>query len=632
MCGIGGQCRTTTPVSVHKLHSLMKRLAHRGPDAKGIWRSEDDLAGFVHCRLSILDLSERGLQPLHSHDDRFCIVYNGEIYNYKSLKQDLIKQGVNFFTETDTEVLLALWAREGVGALAKLRGMFSFAIWDKHNKTLHLVRDPLGIKPLYYSFDNYSISFASEIKALCAIETGLKINAEAVGFYLKWGCIPSPHTLFDNLQSLEPGCVLTWRQDNAKLTAHNYWNVMSVYESNVGTAIVNRDEAVTLTSQTLKDSVKQHLVSDVPVGAFLSGGIDSSSVVSLMRQAGQKDICTFSLIFNNNQLDESRYIRLAASKYHVENHAFFVGSDELEEALPHFLDSLDQPTVDGFNTWLVSRRASQQGLKVVTSGVGGDEFFAGYDSIFRFQPKVSRLLLKIPKVLRTHLVAVLQAFSQHHFGGSRSKKLLQLAQANTMQQAYGAFRQLNGNSEICDILRKSTLVEGAIKADLSDVLAPAGDTLPQQHVLTAWEVRAYLCSQLLADSDIFSMAHGLELRTPLVDKVLTETLAQIDPSCFHRPNGAPKSLLVDSVGDLPEELVHRTKRTFTLPLEELMLSKGLSDPGGLLHVAAGGEWRDFIKNSTVLQLENNFRSGKVHWSRCWLLVVLAHFLARHGDV
>ena len=302
--------------------SLTHSLAHRGPDDEGTWFSEDGRVGLGHRRLSILDLSPLGHQPMLSPDGRFVIVYNGEIYNFWELRRELERKGEHFVSNTDTEVLLRLWSLEGPECLLNLRGMYAFAIWDNLERCLWLVRDPLGIKPLYYVRSGNTLTFASEVKALRAVGVAQTINPLGVGAFLRWGSIPAPLTIYEEVYALPAASILCWKQADASLQIKKYWDFEDAWSRSkrLVAKIRNKDEAIEWVRQALLDSVRAHLVSDVPVGAFLSGGIDSTAVVSLMRKAGQKDIETFSITFDEPKFDESQYARYAAKVYGTRHH------------------------------------------------------------------------------------------------------------------------------------------------------------------------------------------------------------------------------------------------------------------------------------------------------------------------
>jgi asparagine synthase (glutamine-hydrolysing) len=293
--------------------------------------------------------------------------------------------------------LLEIWAKWGIKAVDIIRGMFAFAIWDALESRLFLVRDPLGIKNLYFSKFSNGLAFASEAKALKNAGFGKEINPEAVGAFLQFGLIPPPLTLYQEIESLLPGKLIQWDQYTSSISKNIYWSYSGVFDSeNLHPRVHNYDEAIDLTRQTLLNSIKAHLVSDVPVAAFLSGGIDSTAVVSLMRQAEKEQIDTFSICFDEKNLDESYYAQIASQVYNTEHHEWRVSREEFLDLKDEFMVSIDSPTIDGMNTWMVSRFASQHGFKVATSGIGGDEFIYGYEGTFRRLPALMKYLSVLP--------------------------------------------------------------------------------------------------------------------------------------------------------------------------------------------------------------------------------------------
>ena len=628
MCGIAGQCRRDRTVNPELLDSLSASLAHRGPDGSGTWITEDQKCGLGHRRLAILDLSSQGAQPMVSPDGRYAITFNGEIYNFRKLREELEDRSETFRSVSDTEVLLRLWCLFGLECLGKLRGMYAFAVWDGFERTLTLVRDPLGIKPLYYHSDGSSITFASEFRSLSRAGLARGVSPEGLGAFLQWGSIPAPLTFGREVHAVAPGCGLTWSQETGSISPFSHWSASDSFASRACRSVSSREEAVRVVREALLSSVRDHLVSDVPVGAFLSGGIDSSAVVSLMRQVGQKEIRTFCLAFEGEDLDESGYARLAAQTYGTDHHERLITDGELGERLQSFLGSLDQPTVDGFNTWLVSGFARENGSKVVTSGVGGDEAFAGYESTFRRLPSLARRMLRIPVGLRRLMRPGLSGLSKAGPANGRLLRLSELLAQRSLRASYQVFRMIFTPCEVMRLLRDKELAEAALRFQLTDILPEASEETSEEHQIRMWETRAYLESQLLMDSDKFSMRHGLELRTPLVDREFTETIASIPPPCFYGPRGTPKALLVEAVGDIPDELVSRRKRTFTLPVAQWLHQQKLCGQGGLLDALSQGEWRSQFAEREVERIEKGFLQGRVHWSRPWTLAILAYCMAR----
>jgi asparagine synthase (glutamine-hydrolysing) len=382
MCGIAGLFKAHN--NGFDLAALAARvlphLDHRGPDDRGLMLVSEDRCAFVHTRLSILDLSPAGHQPMATPDGRYSITFNGEIYNFRELRQQLLDQGETFASQTDTEIILKLYARHGADCLTQLRGMFALAIWDDARQELFVARDRLGIKPVYYYAADQRFLFASEVRALLA--TGLvprRLDVAALSEYLAYQAVPAPRTLIEGVRLLPPGC---WIKVDAegRLTQTRYWDALTSAETvDPGQSYETSKRRV---AELLHESVALHLVSDVPVGAFLSGGIDSSALVALMRAAGQQPH-TFAVVFNEQAFDEAQYARVVATAVRAEHTEIRLGERDLLDELPASLLAMDQPTGDGINSFVVSRAVREAGVKVALSGLGGDEFFGGYPSFAR---------------------------------------------------------------------------------------------------------------------------------------------------------------------------------------------------------------------------------------------------------
>ena len=399
MCGVNGIFAyhyAANPIDQDELVRTRDYMAKRGPDGKGAWVSNDCRVGFGHRRLSIIDLSDAGAQPMASADGMLVVTFNGEIYNYRELRRSLEGKGRVFRSQSDTEVLLHLYAEKGEAMVHELRGMFAFAIWNAKKKRLFLARDPYGIKPLYYADDGWTLRFASQVKALLA---GGKVSRDAepagqVGFYL-WGSVPEPFTTYRQIRALPAGCTAVVDRIGVH-TPRRYHSIAAVYfeaEARSVGASRSKDSQGQIRSALL-DSVRAHLVADVPVGAFLSAGIDSSALVGLMRDAGQSDIETVTIAFDEYRGradDEAPLAAEVARTYGTRHTTRTVTESEFQADLPRILEAMDQPSIDGINTWFVSKAAKELGLKVAISGLGGDELFGGYPS-FRDIPRWVRWL------------------------------------------------------------------------------------------------------------------------------------------------------------------------------------------------------------------------------------------------
>jgi len=570
MCGIAGIYAyhyAANPAEREELRRIRDHMSARGPDGFGEWFSSDGRIGLGHRRLAILDLSERGLQPMLSSDGNLAITFNGEIYNYRQLRARLESQGHIFRTDTDTEVLLHLYAEKGEAMVNELRGMFAFGLWDAQKRALLLVRDPYGIKPLYYADDGWTLRFASQVKALVA---GQKIStnpepAGLVGFAL-FGSVPEPFTTYQEVRSLPAGSFM-WVDRIGTHDIKRYFCIAEVYRSaDAQKPRRTNDEVQATVRNSLLESVQHHLVSDVPVGAFLSGGVDSGALVGLMRDAGQREIQTITLTFEEfraTRQDEAPLAERIAAHYATRHITRLVTEQEFREDLPKILDAMDQPTIDGINTWFVSKAARELGLKVVLSGLGGDELFGGYPS-FNDIP-LSVRLLSIPGQI-PWLGALVRRLLGGFAHGFNPKTASILEFGGTYPGAYLLRRGLFMPWELEGILGKEVAHHGLRRLDPIRCIGEALDPEPKSSFgkVAALESSLYMRNQLLRDADWASMAHSLEVRVPLVDATLLKQLAPLTGQYARRS----KRLLANSPRlPLPNEVVERAKTGFGTPIE-----------------------------------------------------------------
>jgi len=539
---------------------MTDRMQNRGPDSKGQWAGEGVVLG--HRRLAILDLDARANQPMVSTDGRYTIVFNGEIYNFRELRRALEADGVAFRTTSDTEVLLALFARERERMLPRLRGMFAFAIWDTQSRELFLARDPYGIKPLYYTRTKEALLFASQVKALLA--SGLvsteREPAGLVGFYL-WGSVPEPWTLFRDVFALPAGHSL--RVCAGVPESPVCWNDIRGHWQKEGCNITAQ-ELQERVREAVNDSVRAHLVADVPVSVFLSGGVDSAVLAGLASGLGAhvEGITIGFEEFAGRHEDEVPVAAAIAAHYDLPHHVRRVSRAEFEHDIPHILDAMDQPSIDGVNTWFASKAAAERGYKVVLSGVGGDELFCGYSS-FRQIPRTSalgRAIAAIPgarALLGAPCAYLAKSRAQPKFAGVP-------AFMDSLEGAYFLNRSLFLPEELPALMRADIAQEGLARLGGSPPGMIQADARDGAAAVGLLESTLYLRNQLLRDSDWASMAHSLELRTPLVDAALLETLAHY-VSGF--AGGAGKGMLAQSPKKpLPDLVVNRPKTGFGLPM------------------------------------------------------------------
>ncbi len=559
MCGIAGFVRTCSPQADRKILKRMGAvMAHRGPDADGEYL--DPFVGLAHRRLSIIDLSEAGTQPMVSDDGRWTIVFNGEIYNFRELRSELQKSGWAFRTRTDTEVILALYAQEGSNCLARLNGMFAFAVWDKKNRTLFLARDRIGKKPLYYYHGGGNrLAFASEIKALLELP-GIprEIEPTAIVDYLKYLYIPAPKTIFNNIFKLLPGHFLELNLD-AIPVVRSYWDID--FSRRIEGSVEDVAEEL---HALIGESTRERLVADVPLGAFLSGGIDSSAVVALMAGASQDKVKTCTVGFSDKNHDETPFARQIAQLFDTDHREFFV-RENLVDTLHQLSRYFDEPFADSsaVPTFHVSRLA-RQAVTVALAGDGGDENFGGYDK-YVTELRENRVRQMVPKTVLGWLCRGVS-----HGEGRLQRKARTLTNSALSDPAVGYYRT---NTFIGD-------------DDLDALLSPSlrkacRGYRPSHHTDRYWnrlagadhvsrmlytDLKTYLPGDILVKVDRMSMAHSLEVRAPLLDYRVIEFAASL-PSCWKIRGSSKKIILKKAFSKvLPSEILNRQKHGFTVPL------------------------------------------------------------------
>jgi asparagine synthase (glutamine-hydrolysing) len=448
MCGINGiyAYHSAAPRVIREelLRSREAQLS-RGPDGSGLWIDKNRGIGLAHRRLAIIDLSERGSQPMADKDNRLHITFNGEIYNYKEIRRELQSDGISFYSDSDTEVLLALYQRDGTAMVERLRGMFAFAIWDSRHNGLFLARDPYGIKPLYYSDNGHTLRFASQVKALMA---GGAISSEldpaGVAGFLMWGSVPEPITIQRDIQLLQAGHTL-WVDSSGNHQPQCYWNLaQTISTATMQAQTLSPDEARESACIALRSSVQAHMVADVPVATFLSAGLDSSTVTGLARSLSNHPLSTLTLSFPEfvgTANDEAPLAASIAQHLDVSNQLTLIDSSEFETEFPRFLTAMDQPSLDGINTWFISKAAVEAGFKVALSGLGGDELLGGYAS-FRTIPQTvanCRRWHRWPGVARSG-----RFLQQHLIGPVLNKPVNETGRLDLCNSYFGAYRLARG--------------------------------------------------------------------------------------------------------------------------------------------------------------------------------------------
>ena len=623
MCGIAGiialngdNCRVLEG-SVSKMCSTIE---HRGPDDVGLKTfpgtgKDNPSVVLGHRRLSIIDVSKTGHQPMSNEDGSIWICYNGEIYNYQELRSELMEKGHIFISSSDTEVIIHGYEEWGEDCLQKLRGMFAFTIWDQNKKQLFAARDRFGIKPFYYFYDGKTFVFASEIKAVTAAGMIKKeIDEGAASLYLTYGSIPSPKTIYKNIFSLKPGHWLTLDKNNTAI--RQYYDIEESF-LDTSLAHISDHEAVEMVHDGLMDTIKCHLVSDVPVGAFLSGGIDSTAVVSLMRQASQDSIKTISVVFPGTPYDESKYARIAAQAFETEHVEVEVTEKDMMGQIDNIIDAMDQPTVDGVNSYFVSWATANAGLKVAMSGVGGDEIFWGYNSFSKI-PRLQRLMSATKMFPGGAFIGRSILDSRNTYRASKLSSMLD--GGVSIPEIYAAYKGLFTRKQLYGLVDKGVGARVLGEVDPMPYLTKDSRVVNSASKVALLETTSYMSNQLLRDIDMLGMCHSLETRVPFVDHKLVELLAKI-PVRYKLGKNMPKRLLVRAMKDtLPREIVYRKKMGFTFPID-LWMKKNLKNV-----IEDKIRHSRFFDDAGVEELLRNYSAGKAHWQQVWGCFVLGHWI------
>lgn len=621
MCGINGilnfSNKTEADEAVQRMNVALK---HRGPDFHSHF--SDDFAALGHARLSIIDLSSSANQPFHSSCGKFTIVFNGEIYNYQEVKKYLTEKfnGIQFRTSSDTEVLLEGYIRLGQNIVHHLNGMFAFAIYDKEKKSLFAARDRTGEKPFYYAMKGNTLVFSSEMRAVLASKMiPPKLNASALYEYIQFQFIGAPNTMLEHVLQLAPGHQLLYSNNVVETSA--YW------KPEIKPQVYSRNEAVQQVKSKFEEAIRLRMVADVEVGAFLSGGIDSSAIVAQMAQLSNKSLSTFSVIFGEEDFSEEIYSNAIARKYNTNHHPIKISANDFLHDIPHIVNAMDAPGGDGPNTYVVAHATRKTGIKVALSGVGGDELFAGYPvfkQVYSFHKK--KLLKNSPRILRKGLSSALATMKK----GPATQKLKRILSEEKLNDAvfYAHSRQLFDKSFANALLKAS--FSGATRVE--DIAVRSfqhafGSTHLLSQVSLA-EMQTYLVNVLLKDADQMTMAHALEVRAPFLDHELIELVLGINDDLKY-PH-SPKQLFVEAMGDLlPHDIVNRKKMGFVFPWAKWMKNELKSFcESSIRNLAA----RSYFNEKNVLELWNRFERNdhSVPWSRIWHLVVLEEWMKKNG--
>ncbi|MGH9441562.1 MAG: asparagine synthase (glutamine-hydrolyzing) [Thermoanaerobaculia bacterium] len=666
MCGIFGFVGDPDRARAVDLDAALRSLKHRGPDGRGTFRSWEGApnsydsrltthdsrltnvaCAFAHTRLAILDVSPAGHQPMTTPDGRYTIVYNGEVFNFRELREELeagphppspspagqpSKRDVDaggggrrpeerssFQSNSDTEVILRAYERWGADCVRRFRGMFAFAIWDRDERSLFLARDRMGIKPLYYLERPDGLAFSSEVRTL--LKTGLaerRLDPCSIGGYLAFGSVPEPETILEGVRALPPGHTAIFR--GGRLSLRQYWSLPTERES--------RDAPDLLDLHSLlRDSVRMRLISDVPLGVFLSGGIDSSAVVALAAAASDVPIHTFTVTFDEERFSEETFAAEVASRFGCDHHQVHLSARRAASEIDDAVGALDQPSADGVNTYFVAKAAREAGLTVALSGLGGDELFAGYPNFRKFggilrAGAAGRLLpfaLRGPKA------------GGHGRVPHRLRKLQALlAAGGDPGRSYAVLRGMFLSDERDSLLARALALSevGGSQIQNSEFkIHNSGDAV---NMFSRLEISNYLRNTLLRDTDAMSMAHSLEVRVPFLDHLLVEQVLAISgrAKIAGRHN---KPLLTSAVPEIPEQIVRRSKMGFTLPMDAWFrgpLKEWMSEKLSEESARSTG----FLRPDGVSRLWQSFLRGEqyVSWSRVWSIAALAGWCRANG--
>jgi asparagine synthase (glutamine-hydrolysing) len=623
-------------------------LVHRGPDEDGFLVNDKRAAGVAlgMRRLSIIDLAG-GHQPVWNETHDVAVVFNGELYNYRELRERLSLVGHQFSTHSDTEILVHGWEEWGEDLLGELRGMFALALLDLRKDLatvplLFLARDPLGIKPLYYAQTADGFAFASEVRALLALRSvERKLSPDALTSYLLFGSVSEPVTLVEGVFSLPPGhrLLLHIPERRRSPRARPWWDPTRSSAARDPRKPRDSASASVRVRTMLEDAVKAHLIADVPVGLFLSSGLDSSAIAVLAGRA-QRGIQSFTLTFPDTAFDEGPLAKLVAARTATTHTEVPLHGKEVVARMDEALAALDQPTMDGINTYFVSWAAREVGLKVALSGLGGDELFGGYRT-FADTPKLEKLgsvARFVPGVIRRLSASMVTSVLRRNASSDAARKAGAVwIKPDALPHAYFFARLLFPPCEVAKLAnpryRRSSVANDGVTLDptwlawLERVADQAGSAGPAARV--SWlEMRTYMASTLLHDTDSVSMARSLEVRVPFLDTPLVEFVSTLPDEVRVQP-AVSKALLRDALaGMIPPEILHQKKRTFTLPWEEWLRS-ALREPVAKSLKELSPALTGHLHSDGVARVWDNFQRGLTTWSRPWSLYVLNEWCRRH---
>lgn len=654
MCGIAGAVGSLSPLGSsdvsmgEKVAGCVARISeairHRGPDGFGTWCTERREVVFAHRRLAIIDLSAAGAQPMVDAASGCVITFNGEIYNFQQLRRELESSGDSFFSNSDTEVVLKAYVRWGLDAVPRLRGIFALAIWDPRARSVHLVRDQMGIKPLYWTMvrggvlGGETLLFASEVRSLLA--SGVvprRLDAAGIASYLAQGFVVGPNTMIEGVRLLPSASILTLAPGSGESNAialKQYWQL----PRSAAGGTTERD-----LHDVLANTVRMQLVSDAPLGIFLSGGIDSSAVAALASEVAPDAVHTFTIGFDEVSLDESRYAAAVAAAIRSRHSNVVLREEDFLAQLPCAMTAIDQPTFDAINTYFVSRAARNAGMTVALAGTGGDELFGGYPSFVEL-PKMMKGTALFPGRL---LDGVIRRATRMYGGMSwdvlgrappqtRWGKLADVARAANdllalYQVSYALFTAETQERLASSTVRNAQFEQAfGLPAEVADIWRGRVRNQSVLHAISLLELSSFIGERLLRDTDAASMAVALEVRVPLLDHVLCEAVAGLDPAYRFNPLLKKRALQSAALSRLDPSLFNRPKSGFVLPIAG-WTRRGLKPE--LDRVFADTELigRVGLNAATVQKLWSSYTSGKrgLHWSRVWAIYVLLTWCQSH---
>lgn len=621
MCGIAGivlKTNSTLDDFNERLDAMTAKMIHRGPDDAGHYISPKARVGLGNRRLAIRDLSPAGHMPMTNENKDIWITFNGEIYNIDSLKPALESQGYRFVSKSDTEVILKGYDAWGPDVFARLNGQFAIMIHDQKRDKVYITRDHLGIKPVYYAETSQAIIIASELKAIHASGLVSKtVRSEGLVNYLIFGSVPNPLTIYQEIQALPPATTIEINNAGIISSHHTFWDFAAHRSKSIAP-----EDVQAVVNEQLNQAVRKRLVSDVPLGAFLSGGVDSSTLVALMRENGVSTIRTCSMVFEEAQYSEASFAREVAHTLGTEHFERTITASDIKQEFENIIYAMDQPSIDGVNTYFVSQTAKQAGLTVTLSGLGGDELFGGYPNTFSGVPSMYKALQIVKSIPGAPQVS-------HALLGSLPKRdrwarvLDALTRPPSMASAYLTRRGLFNTERVQQILNPAIWADGHAKFNLVEHITDSvngNGNLDSFEWVSRAELRNYTHHQLLRDTDVMSMAHSLEVRVPLLDYELVETILNL-PTSLKQNGRATKSLLRNTMRDrLPVSVIdRRDKQGFIFPLD-VWLRNDLRNP--VRGILAEVKQKPWIKPDAVDRAIQQHAEGQIHWSRLWSLIAL----------